>query len=94
MSWVTSIDTPALERPSFQTVVGHIAAILLDYPGNCTAGKRCLSQREMASLIGTSWEQVNRSLKYLQKKGAIRIDRHRIIAQETLLRRIAGGRDA
>lgn len=91
MSQKNRTGIPVMEEPSFQTIVSHVAAILLGYKGNGTSGKRRLSQREMASLIGTSWEQINGSLRYLQEEGAIKIDHHRIIGKEALLQPIAGG---
>jgi DNA-binding GntR family transcriptional regulator len=91
MSQVKSGDISAMENPSFQTVIGRVAAILLRNAGNDTDRKSSLSQREMAILLETSWDQVNKSLRYLHEKGAIRIDHHRIIIKEPSLRKIAGG---
>jgi hypothetical protein len=91
MSQVTPDNIPAMENSSCQTVIGRVAAILLGNAGDETTRKSALSQREMASLSETTWEQVNKSLIYLHKKGAIRIDRHRIIVREPSLRKIAGG---
>ena len=82
---------PIKENQSFRTVTGRIAAILLSNAANDTGRKPSLSQKEMALLLETSWEQVNKSLRYLHKKGAIRIERHRIIIKEPSLRKIAGG---
>jgi DNA-binding GntR family transcriptional regulator len=91
MSQVIPDDIPVMESQSFQTVIRRVAAILLSNAGNDTGQKPGLSQREMALLLETSWEQVNKSLRYLHKKGAIRIDRHRIIVREPSLRKIAVG---
>jgi len=81
---------PVMKAPSFRTVIGRVAAILLGNAGNNAARKSGLSQREMALLTETSWEQVNKALRYLNEKGVIRIDRHRIIIKEPSLRKIAG----
>ena len=81
---------PPMEGPSFRTVIGRVATILLGNAGNNTTPKSGLSQREMAALTETSWEQVNKSLRYLHEEGAIRIDRHRITIKEPSLRKIAG----
>jgi DNA-binding transcriptional regulator YhcF (GntR family) len=86
----TRSSVPVMEDPSFREVVRRVAAILLGYAINDTAGTPRLSQREMASFIGTNWEQVNNSLKFLQKEGAISIDRHRLTIRETPLRILAG----
>ena len=80
---------PATEGPALMTTIERVAAILLGNAGNEITRKSALSQREMALLSETSWEQVNESLRYLHKKGAIRIDRHRIIVREPSLRKIA-----
>ena len=81
---------PVLKEPTLPTVIGRVAAILLGNAGDEITRKSALSQREMALLSEASWEQVNESLKYLHNKGAIRIDRHRIIVREPSLRKIAG----
>lgn len=81
--------TLILEEPTLPTVIGRVAAILLGNAGDETTRKPALSQREMALLSETSWEQVNKSLIYLHKKGAIKIDRHQIIVREPSLREIA-----
>jgi hypothetical protein len=86
----TRSSVPVMEGPSFREVVRLVAAILLGYAINDAAVTPRLSQREMASFIGTSWEQVNSSLKFLQKEGAISIDRHRLTIRETPLRIFAG----
>ena len=91
MSQVMRDVPPATDGVSFRTIIGRVAAILLGNAGNDAARKSGLSQREMALLTETSWEQVNKSLRYLHEKGAIRIDRHRIIVREPSLRKIAGG---
>ena len=88
---VVSDDTPTMEEPTLTTTIGRVAAILLGNASNETSRKSALSQREMAKLSETSWEQVNKSLRYLHMKGAIKIDRHRIIVREPSLRKIAGG---
>jgi CRP-like cAMP-binding protein len=50
-----------------------------------------LTQQEMAAMIGTAREMVGRSLKSLEKEGAIRIERNRIIiTNQKTLREMAG----
>jgi len=64
--------------------------MLLEYARHGTTGIPGLSQREMAELLGTTWELVNESLRSLHEEGAIRIERHRIIIKEKSLQKIAG----
>jgi len=72
-----------VEDLSFRTVVGRVAKILLD---SAMEGKEAgsqqhprLTQQEMAAIAGTAREVVGRSLKTLEDKGIIKLDRHRII---------------
>ena len=81
--------TQMSEEPASLMVIERVAAILLGNAGDDTTQKSALSQREMALLSEASWEQVNKSLRYLHKKGAITIDRHRITVREPSLRKIA-----
>ena len=68
-----------VEDLSFRHVISRIAKILFEYStGETTHGPR-LTQQEMAAMAGTAREVVGRSLKALEEKGAIKLDRHRII---------------
>jgi len=68
-----------VEDLSFRHVISRIAKILFEYStGETTPGPR-LTQQEMAAMAGTAREVVGRSLKALEEKGAIKLDRHRII---------------
>ena len=67
----------------------QVAGVLLQHAGTDTTRRPGLSQREMAAMLGTSWNMVNSSLKSLQAQGAIRIDRHRILINKTALEQIA-----
>ena len=92
MSKITQVVpdvTPMSAEPALPMVIERVAAILLGNAGDETTRKSALSQREMAMLSDASWEQVNNSLRYLHNKGAITIDRHRIIVREPSLRKIA-----
>jgi len=68
-----------VEDLSFRHVTGRVAKILLEYAGDRASEKPRLTQQEMAAMIGTAREMVGRSLKTLEEKGTIRLDRHRII---------------
>jgi CRP-like cAMP-binding protein len=68
-----------VEDLSFKHVIGRIAKILLEYAGDGTKTGQRLTQQDMAAMAGTVREVVGRSLKILQKEGAIKLDRHRIV---------------
>ena len=72
--------TSMVEDLSFRNVLSRVAKLLLDYAGNGRKAERPrLTQQEMAAMVGTAREIVGRSLRALEEKGAIRIDRHRIV---------------
>jgi len=81
-----------VEDLSFRNVLGRVAKLLLEYAENGTGLERPhLTQQDMAAMIGTAREMVGRSLKALEEKGAIRIDRHRIVlTDKEALRGTAG----
>lgn len=64
-----------VEDLSFRHVTSRLAKMLLEYEGE---EERSLTQREMASLVGTAREMVGRSLKGLEAMGAIRVERKHI----------------
>lgn len=64
---------------SFRPVMRRVAKILLEYAGDGTGPLRRLTQQEMAAMAGTAREVVARSLKALEAKGALRMDRHRVV---------------
>jgi len=71
-----------VEDLSFRHVIGRVARILLEYAADgASAGPR-LTQRDMAAMAGTAREVVSRSLKTLEEKGIIKIDRHRIVIKD------------
>ena len=83
--------TSLVEDLSFRPVIGRVAKILLEYAGDGTGSTQRLTQQEMAALAGTAREVVARSLKALESKGALRMDRHRIvITDREALNDIAG----
>ena len=80
-----------VEDFSFRHVSGRVAKILLEYVLDVSSGRPRLTQQEMAAMIGTAREMVGRSLKSLEKEGAIRIERNRIvITNQKTLREMAG----
>jgi hypothetical protein len=85
-------DVPAallVQDQYFCHVKGLIAKVLLEHAGDGMTERCWLTQRDIAAITGTSWETVHMSLNYLQDEGAIKIERHRIIVKEELLRKMA-----
>ncbi len=69
-----------VEDLSFRSVISRVAKLLLEYAENGTSLERPrLTQQEMAAMIGTAREMVGRSLRALEERGAIRMDRNRIV---------------
>jgi CRP/FNR family cyclic AMP-dependent transcriptional regulator len=62
---------------SFSNITGRLAKMLLRYftGADMDAWPR-LTQHDMAAIVGTTREVVNRSLKDMEGRGAIRLDRH------------------
>jgi len=67
-----------IEDLSFKHVIGRVGKILLEHTGD-GSGKQRLTQQEMAAIAGTAREVVARSLKTLEERGLVKIDRHRIL---------------
>jgi CRP-like cAMP-binding protein len=67
-----------IEDLSFKHVIGRVGKILLEHTGDDNAKQR-LTQQEMAAIAGTAREVVARSLKTLEERGVVKIDRHRIL---------------
>ena len=83
--------TSLVEDLSFRPVIGRVAKILLEYAGKGSGSAQRLTQQEMAAMAGTAREVVARSLKALELKRALRMERHRIvITDREALRNIAG----
>jgi len=73
-------DSNLVEELSSTQVMGRLAKLLLGkYAGEEATVGLWLTQQDMASMIGTCREVVNRSLKVMEEKGAIRLGRHRVI---------------
>lgn len=73
-------DSNLVEELSSTQVIGRLAKLLLGkYAGEEVTVGLWLTQQDMASMIGTCREVVNRSLKIMEEKGAIRLKRHRVI---------------
>ena len=73
-------DSNLVEELSSTQVMGRLAKLLLGkYAGEEATVGLWLTQQDIASMIGTCREVVNRSLKIMEEKGAIRLGRHRVI---------------
>ena len=68
-----------VEDLSFKHVIGRVVKILLEHAGDGTGPGERLTQQEMAAMAGTAREVVARSLKALEERGLIRLERHRIV---------------
>lgn len=67
-----------VEDLSFKNVTNRIAKILLQNAQEPGSGKT-FTHQEMAAMAGTAREVVSRSLKTLEGRGIIRLDRHRVV---------------
>jgi CRP/FNR family cyclic AMP-dependent transcriptional regulator len=89
-------DSNLLEDLSSSQVLGRLAKLFLGRYGGeeLTAGLN-LTQKDMASLVGSSREMVNRSLKTLVEMGGIRLARRRvfIVNRDVLYKLVAGSSD-
>ena len=63
----------------------RLARVLLDNATEPVPQKHQLAQNDMAKLGDMGWEMVHSSLRSLQKEGAIKLERHRIIINKKLL---------
>lgn len=66
-----------IEDLSFKHVIGRVGKILLKHIADGD-GKQRLTQQEMAAMAGTAREVVARSLKTLEDRGMVKVERHRI----------------
>ena len=72
-------DSTLVKELSFTHVIGRLANMLLKYSGDETDGWPRLTQQDMAAIVGTTREVVNRSLRTMEENGAIRLERHGIV---------------
>jgi CRP-like cAMP-binding protein len=79
-------DAKLVGELSSTQALGRLAKLLLGkYAGEEATIGSYLNQREMANMIGVSRERVNRSLKELEDRGAIRLHRHKVIVMNRKL---------
>jgi CRP/FNR family cyclic AMP-dependent transcriptional regulator len=73
-------DSNLVEELSFSQALTRLAKLLLGtYAGEEATVGLYLTQQEMANMIGSTREGVNRSLKIMEETGAIRLSRHSVI---------------
>ena len=86
-------DSKLLEDLTSSQVPERLAKLFLGrYGGEKLATGFNLTQKDMASLVGSSREMVNRSLKVLEDMGGIRLSRRKVFIQDKdILQKIAEG---
>lgn len=72
-------DSTLVEDLSFTPVTGRLAKLLLKYTGEEEVTSLRLTQRDMAAIVGATRERVNKSIRIMEEKGAIRTTRHGIV---------------
>jgi CRP/FNR family transcriptional regulator len=72
-------DSTLVEDLSFTQVTGRLAKLLLKHTGEETITKLRLTQRDMAAIVGATRESVNKSIRVMEEKGAIRVTRQGIV---------------
>lgn len=86
-------DSNLLEDLSSSQVLARLAKLFLGQYGGeeFTVGLN-LTQKDMASLVGSSREMVNRSLRVIEEMGGIRLSRRKVIVLDRgVLQKIAEG---
>jgi CRP-like cAMP-binding protein len=72
-------DAKMVEELSFNQVMARLAKLLMGkYAGEESTIGLSLTQQDIADLIGSCREVVNRSLKIMEEKGAIKLGRRRV----------------
>jgi predicted transcriptional regulator len=74
---------------SFSYIRAQVARILLEYAKNGSNGQNLLTQREIATTLGSNIYQVHLSILSLYNEGLIRIEHRRIIIKKELLQKVA-----
>jgi CRP/FNR family cyclic AMP-dependent transcriptional regulator len=86
-------DAQLVEDLSSTQVIERLAKLFIGrYGGEEIVPGLSLSQKDIADLVGSSREMVNRSLKVLEEMGGLRLSRRGVIVlDEEVLYKIAGG---
>ncbi len=72
-------DSSLVEELSFDQVMNRLAKWLLKHVTEGADTLPRLTQQDMAAMVGTSRVVVNRSLRIMEERGAIRLERRRIV---------------
>jgi CRP/FNR family transcriptional regulator len=84
-------DSRLVEELSFGQVINRLARLLLKYMEWETGSGIRLTQQDMANMVGSSREMVNKSLRYMEDQKALRTTRKGIeIIDGKILENIAG----
>lgn len=84
--------TRKVEDLSFRSVTSRVAKLLLEMAKDDGQGglhlSRQFTQQELGTMVGTAREMIGRAFKALEREGAIKLDRHRvvIVSRATLAR--------
>jgi CRP-like cAMP-binding protein len=79
-------DSSLVEVLSFDQVISRLARLILKQSDAEQGLLPIFTQQDLAAMVGTSRVVVNRSLRVMEEKGAIRLERRRIVIinEETL----------
>jgi CRP/FNR family cyclic AMP-dependent transcriptional regulator len=82
-------DSSLVEVLSFDIVISRLAKFLLKQTAAGANTLPLLTQQDLAAMVGASRVVVNRSLRTMEEKGAIRLVRRRIvITDEEILKKL------
>jgi CRP-like cAMP-binding protein len=79
-------DSSLVEVLSFDQVISRLARLILKQAAAGGGSLPLFTQQDLAAMVGSSRVVVNRSLRTMEEKGAIRMERRRIVIinEETL----------
>ena len=75
-------DSSLVEVLSFDQVISRLARLILKQSDAEKNLLPLITQQDLAAMVGTSRVVVNRSLKAMEEKGAIRLERRRIVVTD------------
>jgi predicted transcriptional regulator len=79
--------TSARQNRSLPWIKSQVAKILLEHASN---HHNRLTQRDIATKLGTGWDMVHLSLKSLFNDGIIKVEHNRITVNKELAQKAAG----
>jgi CRP/FNR family cyclic AMP-dependent transcriptional regulator len=83
------LDTALVGELSFDKVINRLAKLIVKQAAQSIDMLPCLTQEDLASMVGTSRVVINRSLRIMEERGAIRLQRRRIvIVDEVALKKL------